>query len=153
MTHNRVYNTWYLMNKRCYNPIADNYERYGGAGIGGVDEWRSDFNAFVDWALANGYKDKLTIDRIDSSKDYSPDNCRWVDYYTQIYNRKPSKHSKTGMSGVTITADGKYRVGIKRKNETLNLGVYSDLERAKDVRRSAEKYFEENGNLTDFEIK
>lgn len=54
--------------------------------MGVCDAWLS-FDAFRDWSLSNGYKDDLTLDRIDGSKDYCPENCRWVDWEVQQNNR------------------------------------------------------------------
>lgn len=63
---------------RCYNKKSTGYNLYGGKGIKICNEWLDDSNNFVNWALENGYKEGLTIDRVDSSKDYCPENCRWI---------------------------------------------------------------------------
>ena len=73
--------------KRCENPSEPYYNRYGGRGIKVCDEWKNDFQKFYDWSMANGYRDNLTIDRIDNDKGYSPVNCRWVDMKIQSNNR------------------------------------------------------------------
>ena len=83
----RLYNIWLGIKKRCYSPKDSHYERYGLRGISMCDEWKSDYSSFRSWAITNGYDDKLSIDRIDNDKGYSPDNCRWADNSTQQNNR------------------------------------------------------------------
>ena len=73
--------------ERCTNPNHRHYKYYGGRGITVCDEWMKSPQAFVDWALANGFTPELQIDRIDNDKAYSPDNCRWVTPRDNIRNR------------------------------------------------------------------
>ena len=77
--------------RRCYNKNDESYPRYGGRGIEVCDEWIKSRRKFYQWALANGYRDHLTIDRIDNNKGYSPDNCRWTNYHVQMQNSTKAK--------------------------------------------------------------
>ena len=91
---------WRNMIARCENESAISYPLYGARGITVCPEWKS-LNAFAIWSLENGYSDNLTIDRIDGSKGYSPDNCRWVSKIEQ-QNNKCNNHLLT-VDGVTDT--------------------------------------------------
>lgn len=73
----RMYAIWRNMKCRCMHPQHPAYPRYGGRGIRICDEWL-DFAEFQRWALSSGYTDKMTIDRIDSDRGYTPDNCQWL---------------------------------------------------------------------------
>ncbi|MFI8712012.1 hypothetical protein [Brevibacillus brevis] len=86
----RLYRTWLGMHNRCYNPDHDRFEWYGDKGISICDEWHV-FMAFRNWALANGYTDDLTIDRINVDGNYCPENCQWVDMRTQANNRSNNR--------------------------------------------------------------
>lgn len=87
-TNTRLYKIYSKMKERCYNANYPEYYLYGGRGISVCEEWLSDFMVFYDWANANGYDRKLSIDRIDSDGNYEPENCRWADNYTQGNNKR-----------------------------------------------------------------
>jgi hypothetical protein len=91
---NRIKCIWSNMKSRCYNPKNDGYKNYGARGIKICEEWLNPMN-FVNWALENGYKDSLTIERKDVNKGYEPENCIWIPKSQQPLNtRKTNRRVK-----------------------------------------------------------
>lgn len=95
----RLYEIWRAMKKRCYLKTHVQYDNYGGRGIVVCDEWKDNSKNFFNWAMENGYRDDLTIDRIDVNSNYEPSNCRWVDWKTQ--NRNTRKNHFITYNGET----------------------------------------------------
>lgn len=84
----RIYKTWLHMKDRCKNPNNKSFALYGGRGITICEEWDSDFVAFYEWAMRNGYSEELEIDRIDCDGNYGSDNCRFVTDLEQARNSR-----------------------------------------------------------------
>lgn len=100
-TRTRLYNIWHDMCYRCYGEKHHSYYLYGAKGITVCDEWKNSFEKFRDWALQNGYADNLSIDRIDSTGNYEPSNCRWATDLVQANNTNRNRYFT--IDGITDT--------------------------------------------------
>lgn len=115
------------MIQRCTNPNSTYFPRYGGRGITVCHEWRTR-NNFKEWDLSHGYRNDLTIDRIDNDKGYSPDNCRWVTPSQNCCNRSTTHF---------VTAFGK-RQSLMEWSRELNISYNTLKKRVTDHHEDGE---------------
>lgn len=145
MTKSRLNKLYRTMKQRCCNSKRPDYKYYGGRGITICSEWLNSENActgvgysskgwlaFKKWALENGYADNLTIDRIDTNKGYSPENCRWVSMKVQCNNTRQNQ---------TITYRGKTQT-LMQWCEELNLIYNRTRKRIFNYHWDVQKAFE-----------
>lgn len=91
LTGHRLVGVWNGMKKRCLTKTCQRYKDYGGRGITVCDLWKRSFQAFYDWAVANGWQPGLQLDRINNDGNYEPDNCRFVTPEVNSRNRRKPK--------------------------------------------------------------
>ena len=133
----RLYKIYMGMKNRCYCTTSKDYKYYGAVGIGICDEWLNDVTKFSEWAINNGYKKNLTIDRIDNNGSYTPENCRWADIFMQNCNRN-FKLGVVGVRGITFEHN-KFRAVITTRGKKINIGSFDKL---KDAAEARNKYID-----------
>ena len=124
----RLYRIWANMRTRCNNRNFPKYADYGGRGISVCEAWKS-FGPFKEWAMSSGYRDDLTLDRIDNDGNYCPENCRWTTQKKQC-NNKRNNHTLS-YNGETLT--------ISEWAQRLNMNYFSLHDRITKLGWSAEK--------------
>ena len=93
MSNSKLYGVWTSIKQRCTNPKDSSYPNYGGRGITLYTEW-IEFEPFMSWALANGYKEGLDTERLDNELGYSPSNVRWKTRKENLENTRRSIKNK-----------------------------------------------------------
>lgn len=151
-TNKRLCRIFYEMRDRCLNTRLKCYKNYGGRGIKVCDEWMDKKNGrinFYNWAMQNGYRDDLTLDRINNESNYTPQNCRWVTRKEQQNNRR---------NNIYIEHNGKTRT-MKQWSELLNIPYSTLRSRLKSklpeelffypytITRQIRKEYEKNGKV------
>ena len=88
MSNSKLFEVWCSMRRRCENRKDKAYKWYGAKGVKVCDEWQGEggFQNFYNWSIKNGYKENLSIDRIDFNGNYEPSNCRWITQKEQCNN-------------------------------------------------------------------
>lgn len=128
LRNSRLYNIWCNMKSRCNNAKNPCYKNYGGRGITICEEWK-EFLPFYNWAMANGYKDNLTIDRINNDGNYCPENCRWTTWETQFNNRSDCHY--ISYNGITKTfTEWCKTIGISREGLKQRFSLGWSIEKA-----------------------
>lgn len=113
-------------------PESSHYTSYGSKGITVCTEWADNYDIFFEWAII-GYKEGLSIDRIDNDGNYEPTNCRWTTKAVQSANqRQLSRSNTTGYRGIHKTTTGRFTACARYENIVYSIGVYNtSLEAAK----------------------
>ena len=125
----RLYSIYRGMKTRCYNKNGEFYHIYGGKGVKICDEWldpKTGFRSFYDWAMANGYRDDLTIDRIDGNGDYCPENCRWATYEEQANNIEKNVYITSGYCTFTMSIWAKILLVKPSEIRDLLMHIFKD---------------------------
>lgn len=138
------YKSWQHMKDRCLNPNNDRYHQYGGRGITVQKSWINSFKNFIDDMGIKPDK-SYSIERIDTNGNYCKSNCKWASYTEQNRNKRLSKNNKTGVTGVTVLKDERYRAYIEyrldNKRKAVNLGTYNTLQEATEARLNGERKY------------
>lgn len=121
MTNKKLYSIWRTMVYRCHSTSERNpYARYyRDAGITVCDEWRGDYKPFEVWALSNGYREGLSIDRIDPYGNYEPGNCRWLSKSEHARIGKRREFARPPVSRNIRVAETEEGAGALRELEIL----------------------------------
>ena len=119
----RLYNIWKNMRQRCLNSNHPEYKYYGGNGITICSEW-DEFVEFKAWALANGYTDLLTIERINLDDGYNPINCKWIPKGEQSSNKRDTVlMTINGISKPITIWCKEYGIGYKAVKKRMSKGM------------------------------
>ena len=137
--HTRLYSIWANMKNRCNLPTSTEYARYGARGIRVCDEWQDDFMAFYNWAIANGYRDDLTLDRENNDGNYEPSNCRWATSHEQTRNTRHNRmlehngetHCITDWSAITGIPKALIGQRIDRLGWTIDKALTTPVRKTK----------------------
>jgi len=124
MSNTKIYGIWKGIKSRCFNKNHIHYDKYGGRGVSICDEWLV-FENFYSWSIKSGYKEGLSIDRIDNDVNYCPENCRWADQTIQNSNKRNNVIVDYHGEKYTLSSLSR-KVGINRKTLKNRLSTLFD---------------------------
>lgn len=144
-----LYNRWKAMIDRCHNINSSKYKNYGARGITVCRRWREHIDNFLK-DMYPSYKNGLELDRIDTNKGYSKENCRWVTHKQNLHNRMGNSlvGGTSIYKGVSYIGKGKYRVRIQNKE----IGIFTkESDAALAYNKEAMKLYGEHAYLNKIE--
>lgn len=97
----RLYGIWKGMNARC---AKEKFVHWHGRGIRVCESWKT-YENFRDWAVGAGYKDDLSIERLDNNSDYAPTNCVWANKTVQARNKQQTLRAPDGRAWADIAEE------------------------------------------------
>lgn len=118
LRYTKLYCVWGMMKQRCLNIKNKDYKDYGARGITVYEKWIHDYKVFYEWAITAGYKEGLTLDRINSNGNYEPNNCRWITNAEQQNNKRNTIHVLYNDRLITLT---ELSIITNIKRETLEM--------------------------------
>jgi len=131
-SNTRLHGIWCQMKGRCNCKTNPGFAYYGGRGVRVCEEWKDSYDSFRDWANANGYQDRLELDRINVNGNYEPENCRWATRTQQMRNTRKRVNAKTSrFKGVSLHSQNKRwiaQIGINKR--TIYVGSFDTEEQA-----------------------
>ena len=145
-TRTKLYNVWLAMRRRCGYKKEKSYKNYGGRGIKVCDEWMNDFSAFRSWSEEHGYKEGLTIERIDNNGDYEPSNCRWATVWEQSHNKRNNNNVIYNGKQYTVSELGRL-VGVDRRTIADRLKRGWSVEESISIRKTTKATNNHEGNI------
>jgi len=127
--NNKIYTAWKNMRGRCNNTLSKDYKYYGLRGIKHCEDWK-EYAYFEKWALKNGYKENLTLDRINCDGNYEPSNCRWATKTTQSRNTRRLRIDNTSGERGVKRQGKKYEASITINGKTKYIGIFNTTKEA-----------------------
>lgn len=93
LSRSKIYHVYHSVKNRCFKKTNKHYKDYGARGIIMCDEWKTSFETFYNWATSNGYKEGLTLERMDVNGNYDPENCTWITQSEQCNNKRTTLYA------------------------------------------------------------